>query len=229
MLGVFLFGAVIGSFLNVVILRSLSGESLQGRSHCPHCQHTLQWYDLVPIVSFILLRGRCRYCHNPISIQYPLVELAMGLGSVALFPNIAYIIVFALLLVLFVIDLRSFLLPDFFIIALSVVILLTGQVSYYGVLIGAGFMLLLWLVTAGRGIGFGDVKLLVPLGLLFGVTSTIILLAGAFIIVGAVGAYLLLTKQATLKTPIPFGPYLTGMAALLLIFPDCCFRVPLQI
>ena len=215
----FLFGSVIGSFLNVVILRHLSGEGLNGRSHCVHCGHVLTWYELLPIISFIIQRGRCRKCNRAISPQYPIVELFSGVAAVLLWPSITLFAIFSILLILFVIDFRSYLLPDFFILLLSVAVLLTGAVSLSGLLIGSGFLLFLWAVTAGEGIGFGDVKLMIPIGLLFGPTSTILVLAFAFILGGAFGAYLLITKQATRKTAIAFGPYLAGVAMAFLLFP----------
>ena len=216
---IFLFGAVIGSFLNVVILRSIKGESLNGRSKCPGCQHTLAWYELVPVFSFLVQRGRCRSCGAGISLQYPIVELLSGIAAALLFPNILAFLLFAVLLVLFVTDLHTFLLPDFFTVLLTAIVLYSGSVSYGGMLIGTGFMLFLWAVTSGRGIGFGDVKLMIPLGLFFGVEGVVALLAGAFITGGLVGTYLLVTGKASRKTAIPFGPYLTGFAMLFLVYP----------
>lgn len=216
---VFLFGSAFGSFLNVVILRSMKGTSLSGRSVCPHCRKTLAWYELIPIVSFVLQRGRCRTCGKQISIQYPIVELIAGLGTVVLFPSIPAILFFYILLVLFFIDLRTFLLPDFFILVLCVLAFMFGAGSYEGMALGAGFLLFLWAITSGKGIGFGDVKLLIPLGLWFGVAGTVTLLAFAFIAGALVGLYLLITKQATRTTAIAFGPYLTGAAMVLLLFP----------
>lgn len=216
----FAFGAALGSFINVVVLRGIKGTPLSGRSACPHCGNELSWQELIPIISFIFQRGRCRTCGAPISVQYPIIELVAGLGAMALFPNIPAILFFLLLLTLFIIDMRTLLLPDFFIVFLSVLAVLFGAGSYQGMLIGAGFLLFLWAVTSGQGIGFGDVKLLIPLGLWFGVAGTITLLAIAFIAGALVGSYLLTTKQATRRTAIPFGPYLTGAAMLLLVFPQ---------
>lgn len=219
-LALFAFGAVIGSFLNVVILRHLSGESISGRSHCVHCDHTLSWYELIPILSFVIQAGRCRNCGRKVSLQYPIVELCSGMAAVLLFPNILGFVIFSVLLVLFVIDLYSYLLPDFFVVLLSVVVFLTGTVSLPGMIVGSGFLLFLWAITSGQGIGFGDVKVMIPIGLLFGLADTILVLALAFVLGGSVGAYLLLTKKATRKTAIPFGPYLAGVAMVFLVFPQ---------
>src|SRR5687768_2211789 len=125
----FVFGTALGSFLNVVILR-YPAEGPLGRSRCPHCRQTLQWYELIPVVSFLLQRGLCRHCRRPLSRQYPLVELAMGVATAALFTPLpadraGLLLTFlaagmiALLLILFVIDLRTMLLPDLFIVILT--------------------------------------------------------------------------------------------------------------
>lgn len=222
---VFAFGAIFGSFINVVVLRSIKGASLFGRSACPHCGRTLTWQELVPIFSFIFQRGRCHTCGESIAIQYPLVEFVAGLAAIALFPNIPAIAFFLVLLTLFMIDMRTFLLPDFFIVLLSVLAILFGQGSYEGMLLGGGFLLFLWAITSGQGIGFGDVKLLIPLGLWFGIPGTVTLLAIAFVVGALMGSYLLITKQATRKTAIAFGPYLAGAAMLLLIFPQIILTV----
>lgn len=230
------FGAMVGSFANVLILRFISHQPIgMDRSRCPNCKHVLQWYALVPIFSYVFLRGRCRYCGKGISFQYPLVEFISGAAALYFFAfneevlgvSVILYAAFMILLVLFVIDLKTFLLPDFYIILLSVIVILyhaTGSLigptqQFGGVLIGAGSLLLLWAGTRGKGIGFGDVKLLVPLGLLFGIHGTILLLFIAFLTGGLFGGVLLLTKRATPKTAIPFGPFLAGAAMILLIYP----------
>lgn len=121
------FGAVIGSFLNVVALRFISGEEIvRTPSHCPTCKKNLVWYELIPVISFLLQGGKCRGCKKKISIQYPIVEGVMAISAVSIFwpfsltplPLIANILIFiavALLVVLSVIDLKTFLLPDIFI------------------------------------------------------------------------------------------------------------------
>lgn len=232
----FVFGSIIGSFLNVVILR----RSVGGRSRCPACRQQLRWWELVPILSFTFLRGRCRRCHADISVQYPLVELTMGLLAMVLatpvpatLSEIAIIILeismAAVLIVLFVIDLKTMLLPDLFVglllvLVLARIIVMTDfqfllasfSSAALGAVVGTGFMLLLWLATRGRGIGLGDVKLMAPLGLLFGVGGTAALLFIAYLVGGAVAVYLLARGRATMKTAMPFGPFLCGAALLLL-------------
>ncbi|MDP3997555.1 MAG: prepilin peptidase [bacterium] len=250
---IFVFGTLIGSFLNVVILRYFSGQDITtSRSACPKCGNTLRWWELVPILSFTFLRGRCARCASEISVQYPLVELATGLlfltlatplssTPVGIISTLLLFTITSLVIILFVIDLKAMILPDIFIILFTVTIffyimfspsksltacylLLTTCRqpfnSMYGMFIGTGFLVLLYLVTRGRGIGFGDVKLMLPLGLLFGLWGTISLLLISFWAGGLVGLWLLLAKKATVKTAIPFGPFLLGAAVLLLLFPS---------
>ncbi len=189
-------------------------------------------------MSFILLAGRCSRCRSFLSVQYPLVEFFYGLFAVVIFippaPTMEVLIIsilnyliVCLLGILFLIDLKTFTLPDLYILALTViclVILALTPVSFFSGLIGAAvgsfFFTFLWLITKGRGIGIGDIKLMAPLGLLLGIYSTIILLLVSFIVGGAYGLWLLLTKKATLKTAVPFGPFLTATAIAFIIFPE---------
>ncbi|HLD25958.1 MAG TPA: prepilin peptidase [Candidatus Andersenbacteria bacterium] len=240
---VFVFGTIIGSFLNVVILRT-GGGALRGRSHCPHCQKTLRATELIPLLSFMLQRGRCRQCGQKISVQYPIIELATGLAAMLLFTPLpltasawltagSSLIIFALLLILFVIDLKTMLLPDLFVVLLAVAVVaqLVVSTTHYsaswrtthslmGALVGAGFLGLLWLITRGQGIGLGDVKLMLPLGALFGTGGTAALLGTAFIVGGLMASCLLLARRVTAKTAVPFGPFLAGSAMLFLVYPS---------
>lgn len=231
----FLWGVCLGSFINVVSLRFSTGESsVRGRSRCPHCHKQLTWWELLPLVSFVALRGKCANCKQRLSLQYPLVEVASGVLAVSLLQDMAVswapLLTFAIalvLLTLFLIDLRTFILPDFYVVLLAVLAALLhaygGSVSstsiLMGVLFGSGFLLFLWLVTWGRGIGLGDVKLAVPLGLMFGFSGIAVVLFMSFIVGGLTGLLLLAAKRATPKTAIPFGPFLTGSALVLLMRP----------
>lgn len=244
---VFLLGTILGSFVNVVILRSraLAGRGasfLFGRSLCPRCHKTLAWYELIPILSFILQRSRCRACGRSISIQYPFVEFTLGLAalilftplpdsSAAWFTQVLSLVIIALLIILFVIDLKTFLLPDIFIILLSVAVvahaalLITNHAAritgpLWGVAVGTGFLGFLWLITRGRGLGLGDVKLMLPLGALFGPLGTAALLLSAFVIGGTLAVILLLLGRVTAKTAVPFGPFLTGSGIAFLLVPS---------
>jgi len=236
---IFLIGASIGSFINVIALRFIAHESVTGRSRCPHCRKQLRWWELIPILSFFLLRGRCQRCQAKISAQYPLVEAASGALFLAAFHpwplmpeqilgSIFLCALFAFLLILFLVDLHTLLLPDQYIVgvALCVAGLRILQPHYpslissiSGALGGAGFLLFLWILTRGRGVGLGDVKLLLPLGALIGLPGTIVLLWLSFSGGGLIGGYLLLRGKARLKTALPFGPFLTASAAVVLLLP----------
>lgn len=197
-------GLIAGSFLNAVAHRLFTGEDfVAARSHCVHCQQTLAARDLIPIVSFLFLRGRCRYCDKPISWQYPMVEIttaivfvliaqsfAFQLSSVGLYASL----VFALFLVLIALfDLKHYLILDK--VVLPAIILAILYQLYLGIatnnifglgapiaqgLIGsviiAGFFYLQYKLSYGRWIGFGDVKLGIFLGLIFGLGQSIMLL-----------------------------------------------------
>jgi prepilin signal peptidase PulO-like enzyme (type II secretory pathway) len=232
-----LFGAALGSFLNVIVLRYPS-QPFSGRSYCPKCKKKLSAWELIPIISYLFIRGRCTNCHRKISLQYPLVELLVSVIAVIflyLFLKdqlsltgalIQFFIVY-LLLALFLIDLRTYLLPDLFItilfgLAVLSTISLSNSIlfSTIGALIGSGTLFLLWIITSRRGIGLGDVKLMIPLGLLFGPINTILLLFNSFILGGLVGLILIILKKATMKTVVPFGPFLAGVAIIYIMFPQ---------
>lgn len=220
-------GACIGSFLNVVALRYDREDSFIGRSRCPACLAQLSWWELVPIVSFLILRGRCHSCSEKISWQYPLVEVAAAAAWVWA-PNVAAALILSVFIVLFLVDLRLMILPDIYIVVLTALVLArisSPTDAFWGGLLGAGLLLGLWAITRGRGLGFGDVKLMLPLGMLFGPAGTLVLLFLAFTVGGAVAVYLLLTKRATLKTAVPFGPYLLAAAAVLLVFPNLTYTI----
>lgn len=221
---VFILGLVIGSFLNVVIDRLPREENIVWeRSRCDHCKKQLRWFELIPVVSYMVLGGRCLRCHKRLSLQYPVVELVSGLGFVFLFlrasgdiPVALTIAVFCLLLVFFVIDIKHQILPDQIMVTLFIV---TACMAYFispeqrltnfwsG--IGAGmFFFLLWLITKGRGIGFGDVKLSFILGFLLGYPSIIISLYVAFLTGAISGVILIVSRKAKMKSRIAFGPFL---------------------
>lgn len=240
---IFIAGACLGSFINVVSFRYGQKEDFsKGRSRCQHCGKELTIKDLIPIVSFTLLRGRCRHCKAHVSIQYPIVEASMGVAAViSLLPlpitgqeiisSLLSIAIVATLIVLLTIDLRTMILPDIYIMILG--LLAVFKIAIEGIppnileaiLIGSGFLLALWSITLGRGIGFGDVKLMIPLAILVGFTGTITLLFVAFIAGGFIASLLLVLRRANLKTAVPFGPYLIGAALLIMVYPDLSDRL----
>jgi len=237
---VFGFGLCIGSFLNCVVYRLEQNKNLKGRSFCPHCKHTLKWLDLIPVFSFLYLCGKCRYCHKKISIQYPLVELVTGilfvlilsfsdvglhLGSPTSFLNLAFLFYIASsLIVIFVYDLKHYLIPDkvlFPAIAAAFVYRLfenfVSLPSYLlAAVIASGFFLAIFLASAGRWMGFGDVKLAVLMGFLLGFPNILAGLFLAFFFGAIIGVILMVFpfgsaqggNKKGLKSEIPFGPFL---------------------
>ena len=234
-----IFGAIVGSFLNVVALRYTTKEDIvASRSHCSHCNKTLRWWELVPVVSFIALRGRCARCGKKISYRYVVVEIVTAIvtfaivgltqsGGYGLLEGIGLLMSAYILIVLALIDLKTMLLPDVFVGMLALVVIITRYIapisfmqSLLGVAVGSGFLLAIWIITRGKGIGFGDVKLMIPLGILMGPWGAVGVLFLSFISGGVFGVILLGLKKADAKTAVPFGPFLVGSALLLLTRPD---------
>lgn len=237
---IFLFGLAVGSFLNVVIYRTLHGESpFSGRSKCPHCGKTIRALDNIPLLSFLLLQGRCRYCKRQIAWNYPVVELLTGvlfawwfLAGSALFRLTQYPFVYIqpgfwlliglLLIVVLFSDLLYGVIPDSILWIMGVVTLLyrsiltaTGimQFSDYWRSLTSGvatltFFLTLILLTGGRGMGMGDAKLGLVLGLLLGWPRIVVGLAASFISGAIVALALLVAGKKRFGQTIPFGPFL---------------------
>jgi leader peptidase (prepilin peptidase)/N-methyltransferase len=229
-------GLLLGSFLSVLLGRWPQWRGVAtGRSECTQCQHELAWYDLVPLVSWLTLRGKCRYCLAPISSLYPALELTMALvlggyafmhGFASLWSVVDYIALFAFVS-LFYFDLKHGVLPDFILIPLTVVIgarLVAQQpdalVSAFATgAIMAAFLGSLFALSRGRWLGLGDVKLAFVIGLLFGypiaVSVTFIAIwAGALVGIG-----LMLARRATMQTAVPFGSFWVAVAAVAMLFP----------
>jgi len=219
---IFVLGVCIGSFLNCAIYRMESKKSLSGRSFCPHCKHTLSWQDLFPVFSFLFLGGKCRYCHKSISWQYPAVELSTGILFVLCFnlQNIIYsiflLIIISCLIVVFVYDLKHYLIPDKILFPAVMITLVYRSVEnissvsnfLIAAIIAAGFFLLIFLISKGRAMGFGDVKLAVLMGLLLGMPNIFLALFLAFFFGAIIGIILMVLQKKSLKSEIPFGPFL---------------------
>jgi len=224
----FVVGLVCGSFFNVLIWRIPRRESIIfPTSHCPGCRHPLSPRELIPVVSYVLQRGRCRHCGQRISWQYPLIELITAAGFVFYATRepawpalVARLLLFSLLLVAGAIDLRHQRLPNVITIpgaVLGVVLAMLGWTipfwsSLLGMLVSGGLLLAIALMT--NGMGMGDVKLAALIGAFIGPWPAL----GSIFIASASGAliglvYLFVTKQGR-KTPIPFGPFL-ALGALL--------------
>jgi len=232
---IFIFGLIIGSFLNCVIYRLETGDSfVKGRSFCPHCKRQLNWRDLIPVLSFLLLKGKCRYCHKPISWQYPLIELSTGILFVVNFTrfnlvnistleflNLCYLlIVSCFLIIIFVYDLKHYIIPDKIIYPAIVVAFLYQLFrilnfefnpllyALLSAIIASGFFLLIVLISRGKWMGVGDIKLAFLMGLILGWPNILTALFLAFFIGAIIGVGLIAGNKKTLKSELPFGPFL---------------------
>lgn len=245
--GSFIFGLIIGSFLNAVVYRMRKSQSLSGFSACPYCKHRLRAVDLVPIFSFLFLGGRCRYCHRSISRQYPLVELACGLAFLlitmsapvetgAMNFQLVFLLFFqfgfaSFLVLIFTYDYLYYLIPDLFIFggALSALLyrLLYPGVSLSdglgGILLVSGFFAILYLISSGRWIGLGDVKLGIFLGMLLGLRLSGVMLALSYFSGAIIGVFLILLQRKTVKGVLPFGTFLSASSLVTLLWGESIF------
>jgi len=233
-----LFGLAIGSFLNVVIARLPAGRSLvRPRSTCPGCSALLKWYDNIPVLSFLVLRGRCRTCGMRISWRYPIVEMVTAvvlvLAYVALGPTADFAVAVVLLPALIAItgiDLQHQLIPDAITLPGILVGLLlnlaTGRMSWVesviGIALGGGLFFLIILVSRG-GMGGGDLKLGAMLGAFLGWKALLFGLFVAIVLGGVIGAAFLATGVRGRKDPIPFGPFLAAGGAMALVWGERAF------
>jgi leader peptidase (prepilin peptidase)/N-methyltransferase len=230
---IFLFGIVIGSFLNVCIFRIPKQETVvTERSHCMSCGYQLAWYDMVPVASWLFLRGRCRKCGQPISPQYPIIEAANGAAYVLVFAvndfslqSILYCLLMSALLVLAVIDWRSYEIPigiNIFILCLGILQVLLDIQNWMdyaaGFLCISMFLFLLLVVSKGRAIGGGDVKLMAAAGLLLGWKNIIL----AFLLGCIIGSviHLLRMKLSGADHVLAMGPYLAVGIAVAALWGD---------
>src|SRR3989344_1404069 len=233
---IFFLGLVVGSFLNCVICRLERGESfLKGRSYCPRCKHQLSWPDLIPVFSFIILRGRCRYCSQKISWQYPLVEIAAGLLFILEFWKFGFVLDFGFwiliscfLVVIFVYDLKHYLIPDKVVfpaiaIALLWALLAPGKQQpgvIYSAAAAAGFFASVVLISRGKWMGVGDIKLAFLMGLIFGFPDIVAALFLAFFFGAIMGMGLIMLGKKKLKSEVPFGPFLVAGTLLSLFWGE---------
>ena len=238
---IFVLGTCVGSFLNCVIYRLYENRSFfTGRSYCPKCKHILDWQDLVPVFSFLFLKGKCRYCKEKIALQYPLVEfftgllfifvtryslLVTGYSSHNLLATGYWLLVTCFLIIIFVYDLKHYIIPDrviypaialtFFWRLLEVTIydlqftiyetLLNPFVSAVSVSV---FFLAIVLLSRGKWMGLGDVKMAFFMGNLLGRPAILVALFSAFFIGAIIGIGLIILGKKTLKSEVPFGPFL---------------------
>lgn len=225
---IFVFGLAIGSFLNAVVYRmEVGGSIVTQRSRCPKCGHILSWYELFPVLSFAAQLGKCRACKQKIAWQYPLVELAVAMLFVWLYllvpqatpAYIAYLFfVSASLAVIFIFDLKHYIIPNKVLYPLTAVVALfdfftygfSKELAYHALAAGmaSGFFLLLYLGSKGTWIGFGDVKFAVFMGLFLAPWSVLVALFLSYFIGAVAGGVVLLLGRKGLQSEIPFGPFL---------------------
>lgn len=234
----FIFGACIGSFLNVCIYRIPAGLSIvHPGSSCPECKTMISFYDNIPILAYLLLGGKCRTCKAPIAIRYPLVELITGLLAVACAMSFGAtlhgLVVFAFIATLVVvsfIDLDHRIIPDtislpgipiFFLASLAVPTV-SWHASALGVLAGGGSLFAVaWayqLITGREGMGGGDIKLLAMIGAMIGWQGILFTLFAASAIGTAVGLLAMVQSGKGLRLAVPFGPFLATGAVIYLFF-----------
>lgn len=244
----FIFGTLIGSFLNVVILRLPEGLTLSGRSHCPTCGYTLAFYDLIPVVSFIILGGRCRKCKSKISSRYFIIELVTGLSfalvaisipslmTLGLITLIKFLLATVFLIVIFVIDFEHFLILDK-VLVFGAVFMLVFNLAFdfvsgnsiislnslfisgiiAGLLASTAFYLI-WFVSSGKWMGFGDVKLVFLLGLITTGPYILVTLFLAFFLGTLVALPLLALKKKELTSAVPFGTFLSASTFITMLY-----------
>ena len=233
-----LFGLALGSFLNVCIYRiPLRKSIVRPPSSCPQCGRQIRFYDNIPVLSYILLLGRCRHCRHPISPQYPVVEAATGLLSLALFvkvgasPEFVFLLLFgASLIAIAFIDLQHKIIPDVlsipgmivgFIYSLLPFSSMTWMDSMIGIVGGGGFLLLVGLafekMTGREGMGMGDVKMLAMIGAWTGWRALLFIILLSSLAGSLIGGALLFLSRQGVRTRIPFGPFL-ALGTLIYLF-----------
>ncbi len=219
---IFLTGIVIGSFVNVCILRLPKGESLIPGSHCVSCGHRLAWYDLFPLFSYLSLKGRCRYCGAKISCQYPIVEALNGVLYVIVFmangirlQSVIYCLMASALLVISVVDWRTYEIPlscNVLLLALGVIFCIIDRANVLEHLIGlvsvSAALYVLYLLSRGRAIGGGDIKMMAAAGLLLG-WKLILLSFFLGCILGSV-IHVIRMKVSGAERMLAMGPYLSA-------------------
>ena len=243
---VFILGLLVGSFLNVVIFRLHRGESfISGNSKCLFCSHKLKARDLVPLFSYLFLKGRCRHCKHKFSAQYFLVEIATALSFVLIyiniFPNLdilsgswldiwqlfVWFTMVSWLIIIFVYDLRHYLILDIVVIPAIVLALIFNFVLGFNILhlllaalVGGGFFLFQFLISKGKWIGGGDIRLGVFMGVLLGWPHILTALFLAYILGSVISIILLTTNKKHLTDKVPFGTFLTLATIITMLYGD---------
>jgi leader peptidase (prepilin peptidase)/N-methyltransferase len=237
---IFLFGLAIGSFLNVCIYRMPHDLSIvKPSSFCPKCSSKIKWYHNIPVLSYIILGGKCAYCGENISVTYPLIEILSGLVFLINFLifgfNIQYltIVIFeSLLLIVIFVDLEHMIIPDEIsiggIVAGFILSFFQNSISWQdsllGIVIGGGILLLIikgyYLLTKKEGMGGGDVKLLAMIGAFLGYKSLFFVILCSSFLGTLIGIPIMIIKGKDKNFAIPFGPFLSIAAILYIYFGE---------
>jgi len=230
---IFIFGLAIGSFLNVVILRLNNQKSfLAGRSICPKCKEQIKWYDNIPLLSFLILRGRCRYCQKNIPLQYPLVEFTTAIIFVWQYFHFGFssrfllsLVLSSFLVVIFVYDLKHYLILDKVVLP-AMVIAFFGNLYLglgfwnliLGAIIGSSFFALQFFISKGKWVGGGDIRLGALMGLILGWKFLLIALFLAYLIGAVFGLILIALNKKKMSSQVPFGPFLAAATFITLLY-----------
>lgn len=247
---ILVFGLIVGSFLNAVIYRLHARRSfVTGRSVCPACGHTLHVADLIPILSFLFLRGRCRYCRGSISWQYPIVEAVTAACFFAVWHVLSaqfsgfelgarflfYAILLAFLVILFVYDLKYYLILDKVVVP-AIVIAFIGNLIFGAVwwklllaaFVAGGFFAFQFFVSRGKWIGGGDIRLGVLMGVILSWPLILVALFVAYIGGSVIGIGLIMARVKQMGSKIPFGTFLTAATFITMLYGDSMLRWYLQ-
>lgn len=248
----FVLGLICGSFLSMLTYRLPRELSLGGRSFCDHCGKKITWYQNIPVLSYLIMKGKCSECSRHISLRYPFIEISTGILFVLTYFTIKYpldpfvfwihqsfgnlglpFLLFIVIcsIALFVVDLETQILPDVILFAMllaviSFCVLLPSPLLFVHLLWGflsGSFFLLVYLITRERGMGFGDVKLSFVAGLLLGFPYTLVWILLSFLLGSMFGIVLLSLGRVKIGQPIPFGPFLIGSLLITLAFGSNIF------
>ena len=247
---VFFIGICLGSFANVCIYRLPKNKQIiTGRSFCPKCKKTIKWLDNIPLISFLLLNGKCRKCRKPISLKYFIIELITGIGFLLIYLNfnnyltiIFLSVLFLLYLIIFFIDLKHFIIPDglnFGIMALAIFknflpnfnasfihdinqSIIGGIVGYLSIWI---IIYLYRVIKKIEGMGLGDAKLMTGIGLLFGWQSIPFVLFISAVLGLIFATPSLINKKKNLRSIIPFGPFIITACLIYFLYGDLIYSL----
>lgn len=246
---IFVFGLIVGSFLNCLIWRLHTGEGLWDRSHCPKCNQKIAWYDNIPVLSYLLLGAKCRHCNKNISWQYPVVELATGLlfvmsyylnleslitnnglnfiihDSKFMIQQLESFFIIAVMIIIFIYDLRWYLILDKITIPSIIIIFITNlvlgvswSIMLLAMVVGGGFFLLQFVVSRGKWIGGGDIRLGALMGVILGWPNILAALMISYVIGSVIGIGLMMFGKKKWSSEVPMGVFLTTGTLIVMFY-----------